>query len=150
MRKIDLLDYLSFEESVSAKDVAVHFGISLGSVYNPLTALNLQGLIRKVRGDDGVLTFSITAKGKERLEYLSENEEEDLEENKPLGGNKKMSRKRYLEDGLYSCPECENEFELEDVLEGSSESLCPDCGVELELVDDGEEEEESEPVRRGR
>ncbi len=32
-----------------------------------------------------------------------------------------------------TCPECEAEFELDDVIEGEIIE-CPDCGVELEVI----------------
>ena len=74
MRKIYLLDFLNFEESVSVRDIADHFGVSLRSVCNPLTALNLQGLVRKVHDDNGVLTFSISEAIEEIVASFLENE----------------------------------------------------------------------------
>lgn len=136
MKKVDLLDYLSFG-SVSAKDVADRFGVSLGSVYNALTSLNIQGLVRKVRGDDGLLIYSITDRGRDRLDYLSE------EENKPSGGSKMSRLKRqFLDDGIYECPECGCKYDLQDVSVDSKEALCEDCEKELQFVEPFEDEDD--------
>ena len=53
---------------------------------------------------------------------------------------KKMAKERLI-SGIYLCPECDEEFEINR--EKEAELVCEDCGVRLEEVTDDDEEKEA-------
>ncbi len=148
MTRYEILSFLESDDA-TAEQIAENFSMPRSYVYSRLTVLNRQGLITKKKNSDGVLHFALTKWGKDKIAWIEEHDEEDLEGNNSSGGNKMGRQTVSSEEELWICPECETEYELSFPVD-KDDLYCEKCDELLEPVSDDEEMEEQEetPSRR--